>query len=216
MNIKEVFDRAETDTLTYDQFVALSEGAKFADLSEGNYVSKQKYTDDLAARDTRINDLTTTIGNRDSDLSKLQQQLQEAGEDVTKLGEVNTKFTELQNKYDRDTKNYQKQLQEQAYSFAVKEFANSKKFSSNAAKRDFITSMMNKKLQMENDKIIGAEDFVSMYSADNEDAFVVESEPEPSKPQFVAPTGTSQSEPADVTGGFGQAFHFNYVHPKKD
>ena len=42
MNIKEIFDKAENGTLTFEQFEALAKDnkAKFADLSEGNYVSK--------------------------------------------------------------------------------------------------------------------------------------------------------------------------------
>ena len=50
MNIKDIFENAENGTLTYEQFSdAVSKGgAKFVDLSEGNYVSKQKYEDELA------------------------------------------------------------------------------------------------------------------------------------------------------------------------
>ncbi len=219
MTIEELFKKSESGTLTYDQFVTLSEGAKFTDLSEGNYVSKQKYTDELANRDTRITTLTDTIATRDTDLASLQEQLKNAGTDTEKLNEVNSKFADLQKQYDKDTKAYQKQLKEQAYQFAVKEFANSKKFTSNAAKRDFINSMLSKNLQVENDRIIGAEDFVSMYSQENADAFVVESENNGQahqKPMFVASTQDTNPVPEDSTGGFSKAFHFNYVHPKKD
>ena len=44
MNIKDLFDKAENGILTYDQFEALvkENGLKFADLSDGKYVSKSK------------------------------------------------------------------------------------------------------------------------------------------------------------------------------
>ena len=43
--ITDFFDKAENGTLTYEQFEAMSKesGAKFADLSDGKYVSKSKY-----------------------------------------------------------------------------------------------------------------------------------------------------------------------------
>lgn len=223
MTIEELFKKSEDGKLTYDQFIQLAGTAKFADLSEGNYVSKQKYTDELAARDTRINTLNETIGTRDQDLAKLQKQLEEAGTDSSKLTEVSTQFNNLQKQYDKDMKNYQKQLKDQAYQFAVKEFAATKKFTSNAAKRDFINSMMAKNLQMENDRIIGAEDFVSMYTEENADAFITEQAeqtpppvPEQPKPMFMAPTQGTQIPEEDPTGGFASAFHFTEIHPKRN
>lgn len=213
MNLKDLFDKAENGTLTYEQLVAAAGTAKFVDLTEGAYVSKQKYTDDLAARDTRISALDTTIQSRDTDLAALRQQLQEAGNDAGKLGELNTKFSELQKQYDTDTKKYQKQLKEQAYKYAVNDFANKQKFSSQAARRDFVNSMLAKNLQMENDTIIGATDFVTAYKAENADAFVVEAPAapaEPAKPHFAGPTGNPDS-PADNSSAF--QFHFAGVRP---
>ena len=51
MNIKDFFANAEDGKLTYEEFekAAKEAGAKFADLSEGKYVSKAKYEDDLKA-----------------------------------------------------------------------------------------------------------------------------------------------------------------------
>ena len=77
MNIKDLFDKAENGTLTYEQFEALvkENGLKFADLSDGKYVSKSKYEADLKAVNqqvetltTQITDLNGTITTRDADL----------------------------------------------------------------------------------------------------------------------------------------------------
>lgn len=210
MNLKEIFDKAEGGVLNYDQFVALAtEGkAKFVDLSEGGYVNKQKYTDDLAARDTRITTLDDTIKLRDTDLANLRQQLQDAGNDTTKLGELNTRFSDLQKQYDKDTKAYQKQLKDQAYKFAVTEFANQQTFTSQAAKRDFISSMLAKNLQMENDALIGATDFMTAYATENADAFkpAQPTEPPVTKPHFVDTT-----KPQAGGGDDANAFQFNFV-----
>ena len=213
MNLKEIFDKAEDGTLTYDQFMAaVTEGkAKFVDLSEGDYVAKQKYTDDLAARDTRIATLDTTLKDRDADLANLKTQLQNAGNDSEKLSTLNTQFSELQSKYDKETKAYQKQLKDQAYKFAVTEFANQQKFTSKAAKRDFEQSMLAKNLQMENDVIIGATDFMTAYSQENEDAFVKEDtgaqNPSQPAPHFVGSTNSG----ADNNGSNPNPFEFNFI-----
>jgi hypothetical protein len=192
MTVKELFDKAENGTLTWEQFQAAMGDAKFVDLTEGNYVSKQKYDDELSQKDTRINELTSTISTRDTDLANLQQKLKDAG-DVDALKQASKDLADLQKRYEKETKDYQAQLSKQAYEFAVKEFANGKNFTSKAAKRDFTQAMLAKNLQFEDGKIIGAEDFVQMYSKDNDDAFVKPADPTP-KPKFVGGTDGKKPE----------------------
>ena len=221
MNLKDLFDKGENGLLSYDQFkqFAGEAKAKFVDLSEGGYVSKDKYTDDLMAKDNQIATLNADIQKRDADLTDLNTKLTNAGNDVEKLNQVSTDLTNLQNKYQTDIANYQAQLQAQAYEFAVKDFANSKNFTSNAAKRDFINSMVGKKLTMSEGKIMGAEDFVSEYTQNNADAFVVEAKPQAQpaepKPQFAATTPGLQQPNAE-----SNLFHFNFVgvrsHPEEN
>ena len=196
MKIKEVFEQSEDGTLTLEQFMSIAKeaNAKFADLGEGEYVSKGKHESELLALQEQIETLNGTIGTRDTDLEALKKQLEEAGTDTEKLTALSNDFTALQGKYDADVKAYKEQLKRQAYEFAVKDFANKQNFTSNAAKRDFISSMLAKGLKMEGDSILGAEDFKAAYSTDNADAFVVEKAPEPEAtpdpyiPQFVAST----------------------------
>lgn len=195
MTVKELFDKAPDGTLTWEQFEAAMGEAKFVDLTEGHYVSKQKFDDELSQKDTRINELTTAISTRDTDLATLQQTLNDAG-DLETLKKASADLADLQKRYDKETKDYQKQLSEQAYEFAVKEFANSKNFSSSAAKRDFTRALLDKKLTLEDGRIIGAEDFVQIYTKDNADAFVTPKSPEP-KPQFVS--GSGNKKPAKLT-----------------
>lgn len=233
MTIKELWEKAQTEngTLTLAQFEALAKenNVKFADVTDGKYVSVNKYQDDLKAKDKEIENLNGTLKTRDTDLETLKTQLSEAGTDAEKLENLNTQLTNLQNKYDTDTKAYQAQLAKQGYEFAVREFAATKNFTSGAAKRDFINQMINRELKMSKDgkSIIGAEDFVTEYSADNSDAFVVENDNPPDNnlggnqmqmsqqlPQFVAPTqGSNDNGNADPTGGFANAFHFATVRP---
>lgn len=219
MNIKELFDKAENGSLTYEQFEAAAKAAnaKFTDLNEGNYVSKGKYASDLQAKDDQIKTLNETITTRDTDLTDLKGKLEAAGADASKLATVTGEFTALQNKYTEDMKAYEARLGKQAYEFAVKDFANGKKFTSQAAKRDFVQSMIAENLNFKDGKILGAEDFVQTYTQENADAFVVEKpDPEPTpatpKPQFVAPTPGGQPNPAEGNA-FADAFHFTGVRP---
>ena len=224
VNIKELFEKAENGTLTYAQFEALAkaDGAKFADLSEGKYVSKAKYDDDIKSKDDSISQLNTTIGERDKDLADLQTKLKDAGTDATKLSELQTNFDTLQNKYTTDMQTYQQKLADQQYEFATKEYANTLKFTSKAAKRDFTTAMYEAKLKFDNGSIIGADDFRKKYSETNDDAFAKEEDPEPQptpapqpKPHFAGPTGGSK-EGSESKNIFG--FNFTPIRPmdKKD
>ena len=229
--LKEFFEKGEDGKLTYEEFEALTKeaGAKFKDLSTGQYVSIGKYETDLkSAQDNatalqeQIDNLNSTITTRDEDLAALQQKVAEAEGDAQKLAELGQSLTDMQTKYEAQLAEQQSQMQKQAYEFAVKDFANTKKFSSKAAKRDFTQAMINKGLQMEDGKLIGAEDFVDIYSKENDDAFYKEPEvvpqPEPVKeeapkeepvPTFVAPT-QGQSKPNEDFG-----FHFSGVRAKQ-
>ena len=194
MTVKELFDKAENGSLTWEQFQASMGESKFVDLSEGQYVSKQKYENELSQKEQRIENLNGTIAKRDSDLAQLQQTLKEAG-DLDALKQASQDLATLQEKYTKETKEFKQQLAKQEYEFAVKDFANGKNFSSNAAKRDFIQSMIAKGLKVEDGKIIGADDFVQIYAKDNEDAFVrKKEEPKEPKPKFADNTGTKKPE----------------------
>lgn len=192
MLLKDIFDKAtsENKSLTLEEFEALAKDAKakFTDLSEGRYVDKQKYEDDLAKKETEIATLNDTITTRNADLDALKTQLQSAGSDAGKLEELTNNLTALKAKYDADTAALSTKLSAQAYEFAVRDFAGKQKFSSEAARRDFTRSMIDKHLPMEGDMIMGAEDYMKAYAKQNADAFT---KPEPAKndPQFVAPTG---------------------------
>lgn len=203
MKIEDVFNGAENGTLTLEQFRAKAGESKFVDLSEGNYVSKRKYDDDLASKAKEVETLNTTISQRDKDLEGLKVKLQEAGTDAEKLNSLNGQLTDLQSKYETEVKNYKAQLSKQAFEFAVREYAGKLKFTSEAAKREFIRTMNESGLKMDKNGILGADDFRKTYAESNADSFVVENpNPEPTPapvkptPQFVGSTpGEPQGTP---------------------
>lgn len=205
MQIKELFEKAEGGTLTFEQFEALvkENKVKFEDISEGKYVSKHKYDDDMKAKEDQISTLNATITSRDTDLESLKSKLAEAGTDATKLTQLQEQFGQLQSQYDTDTKKYQQQLEDQAYNFAVREYANGQKFSSSAAKRDFTSQLIAAKLKMDKGNILGADDFKNAYAQENADAFVVEDpnagQPPKQQPTITLPTGGGNPTPKKYT-----------------
>lgn len=205
MLLKDIFDKAtsENGALTLEEFERLAKEnkAKFADLSEGRYVDKQKYEDDLAKKDTEIATLNDTITTRNADLDALKTQLKDAGSDAGKLEELTNSLTSLQAKYDADTAALNTKLSAQKYEFAVRDFAGKQKFSSEAARRDFTHSMINKNLPMEGEMIMGAEDYLKAYAKQNGDAFI-QKEPAPKTPdpQFVgSTTGETKKQGAKMS-----------------
>lgn len=214
MTIKELFGES---SLNYEEFEKLmkDKGAKFVDLSEGGYVSKDKFENEVSGKDSQISQLNDTIKSRDKDLKDLKAQLKDAGTDAEKLTELETQLGNLQTQYKQDTDNYKAQLSKQAYEFAVKDFASGKKFSSNGAKRDFISSMIAKELKMEGDKILGADDFFNTYATEDPNAFITEpkqEEPKQPKPTFAQPTSPNIDSKQEAVPDFG--FSFVGVRPR--
>ena len=137
-------------------------------------------------RDTIQTKYDTDIAQRDADLINLQTQLKDAGGDADKLATLQTNFNNLQTTYNKAKTDYENQLAEQAYDFAIKENSSKLKFSSNSAKKAFMSDLKAKKLSMENGKILGFDDFVDAYKEQDAGAFITENterkntEPKPS------------------------------------
>lgn len=215
--LKELFGE---NALTFEQFsqAVTSKGYKLTDLSTGNYVSKHKHTDELEAKDSAIEALKSQLKTRDADIKSLKDKITEGAEKDTKMAELSSQLEKLQSDYDIAKKDYESKINKQSYEFAVKEFANSQKFTSNAAKKQFVSEMTAENLKMKNGNIIGADDYLKVYREANEDSFIVEqpSEPEtpaePLLPTFVQPTAP---QPTTEENPFIDAFNFIGVRPKQ-
>ena len=97
-----------------------------------------------------------------------------------------------QTKYDDGEKAWNDRFNQQAYEFAVKSKAGGLKFTSEAAKRDFIRAAIDKKLQMDGETLTGYDEFLEEYRTNDPGALVVETaEPEPARqpePTIVMPS----------------------------
>lgn len=176
----ELKDLFKDGALTYEQLQAACSDAKIQLGDISDYTPKSQY-DELQAK----------LTERENDIGELNKKLSAAKEAGEKAATLTAELEALQEKYKKESDDFKANLNKQAYEFAVKEFANSKKFSSEAAKRDFISSLNNKKLTLENGKILGAEDFLTVYSAANSDAFVSETNAKKAATGSTMPSGNN-------------------------
>lgn len=187
---------------------------RFADLSEGGYVSVDRFNSQVNGLTQQINDLTGQISQRDADITDLQGKLTAAQTDASKLTEVQTQLTGLQTKYQQDQQAWDAKVVKQRKEFMVREQANALHFSSAAAKRDFISQAQSKDFQLDGETLVGYGDFLTKYKAENPGALVEQQPTDPNnpndgKPQIVLPKNPKPDGDKAVFG-----FHFNGVRPK--
>lgn len=210
--LKSLFDNG---AITWEQFsqAVTEKGYKLADLATGNYVDKKKFDDAVSTRDTTITELNTQIKTRDKDIKALQTQLTDGGKDSeTKITELTSQLEKLQGEYNTAKTDFEKRLSAQSYDFAVNEYANTKKFTSAAARKQFVQEMRAENLKMKDKTIIGADDFFKVWQEGNTDAIVPaepkqEEEPQQQQaPVFIQPTPPQPGDTSD--NPFADAFNF--------
>lgn len=173
---------------------------RFADLSEGGYVSVDKFNAQVNGLNQQVKDLQGQLASRDTDITGLQEKLTAATADASKLAEVQQQLTGLQAKYTKDQKDWETKTTKQRKEFMVRERANGLKFTSEAAKRDFLGQANVKDFQLDGETLIGYNEFFDKYKAENPTAFVEEkpadppADPPAPKPNIVLP-GNSGGTP---------------------
>lgn len=182
------------------------------DIENARKSESDKFATERETLTNRANDLQNQLNQRDADMKDLQDKLTAAQTDATKVTEATEALTSLQTKYDAERQEWSQKQAEQAYEFAVKTKANELKFSSAAAKKDFIREAIAAKLQQNGDDLMGYNDFVTKYKENDPGAFAPDESPasqtsEPNTapaPTIVLPTGNGN------TGTTGNVFGFNF------
>lgn len=187
---------------------------RFADLSEGGYVSVDRFNSQVNGLTQQVNDLTGQISQRDADITDLQDKLTAAQTDATKLNEAQTQISNLQTKYQQDQQAWEAKVTKQRKEFMVREQANGLHFSSAAAKRDFISQAQAKDFQLDGETLVGYVDFLTKYKAENPGALVEQQPTDPNtpsdnKPQIVLPNNPKPEGEKSIFG-----FNFHGVRPK--
>ena len=213
--LKTLFGDGEA--LTYDQLSAKVKEAKFnvANIADGSYVSKAKFDDKVGTLNQQVTDLRGQLTQRDTDMSDLQTKLTAAQADAGKLADVQSQLSAMKTKYDTDKADWDQKTARQAKEFMVRERASDIKFTSAAAKRDFVQQANGKDFKIDGDVLLGYDDFVTKYKADNPGA-IAEDKPDDAQnppagnPAIVLPADKSKGTPDKSAFGF----HFHGVRPK--
>ena len=178
--------------LTYEQLLekVQENKLKVVNIADGSYVSRDKFNDKVDSLKQQVADLQGQVTQRDTDLAGLNEKLTAAQADASKLSDAQAELTGLQSKYETDKQEWEAKNARQAYEFMVRERANSLKFTSPAAKRDFISQANAKDFKVDGESLLGYDDFVTKYTADNPGALVEEKpagDPTPTPPTIVIP-----------------------------
>ena len=178
------------EALTYDQLAAkVAEGKlNVVNIADGSYVSRNKFDDTVNGLKSQVTDLQGQIAQRDTDLAGLNEQLTAAQADAGQLAEAQKQLSALQSKYDKDSKAWEAKNAQQAYEYAVRSKAGELKFTSAAAKKDFIREAIAQGFKMDGDTVMGYTDFVAKYQENDPGAFVKETPAADPKPADPTPT----------------------------
>lgn len=177
---KEDFDKAVLENYkTVSEVDVVRKNLEKAEKERDTY--KTKYDEDIA--------------KRDADITDLQEKLKNAGVDAEKLTTLQNDLTALQTKYQTEKGDLESKLAKQAYEFAVKEKVAGLKFSSESAKKAFMSDILKDELKMKDGQLIGFDDFVDAYKKSDEKAFVTETTDPKNKPSFSKKTSSKEPEP---------------------
>lgn len=181
MDFELLYGEAESLTLAELKAAVEKAGVKLADLSAGQYVSKEKYEAAVEAYKTQITEYDAKIKTFE-------------GLNPEELkGAIAT--------LEQDKAGLEKKLEQQAYGFKIETIVNAEDFTSHAAKKQFIHDLNNKGLAFEGDNLLGYSEFKAAYKESDPGVFAVEIAPtdakEEGKPQFTK--GSSKNKPAAMT-----------------
>lgn len=158
----------------------------------------------FAMNGTEINDLKQTITTLTAERDTARNNLGDANK---KLEGYDPEWRSKAEKAEKDAKAQVEELQKD---FAAQTAAAGVKFSSESAKRAFLSDLKAKKLPLQDGKLLGFEDYLKSYRESDPDAFA---------PEKVAPTitvGSKGQTPATSSQSFLDSKYKNnpFYHPK--
>lgn len=156
---------------------------RFADLSEGRYVSVEKYTE------------------KETELSGIKQQLVEANKQIKSYKDMDVEgirqaAANWETKYNTDTAALQEKIMGLQKEAAAKEFLSGKGIRGKLAQKAALAGMMS--LEYKEGRFSGAEDYLKKLRAEDPDSFEQEQEPETKPGSWIRGNG-SRKKPATAT-----------------
>lgn len=139
---------------------------RYADLSEGGYVAKEKY-------DAKV-----------TELSGIRQQLTDANAAIQSYKDmdidgIKKSAADWETKYNTDTAALNTRIETLQKESAAKEFLSGKGFKSQLAKKAALSGMM--ELEFRDGKFAGADDYLKRLKEEDPESFIVEKTPDEEK-----------------------------------
>ena len=162
---------------------------------EGKNLPKEVIDKIMELNGNSINELKKENEKLKTEKEGLETQLTEANSKIEGFKEVDVdkikaEVDEWKEKYETDTQKLKDSLTQKDYDYKITELANGLKFSSNGAKKSFINDLKEKGLKLEDNNLLGFDDFVKSYQETDPSAFIKED----SKQETFTSTGESHSE----------------------
>lgn len=158
----------------------------------------------ITERDNKIEELSKDLDTVTTERNDLKTQLKNANTEIQSYKDmdidgIKQKINDWETKYNEDTKALQEKLDKKDYDYKVKEKVSGLKFTSESAKKAFISDLTNKGLKVENDNLLGFDDFVKEYKQSDPGAFVPDEDPnQKPKPQFGSSTTGEPSSTSEL------------------
>ena len=156
---------------------------RFVDLSEGGYVSKEKYGEldtEKKGIEKQLKDANTTIKSyKDMDIEKIKQSA-----------------ADWETKYNEDTQKLQQQIQNDRKAFAAERYIAGQKIKSPLSRKAILQEFMSQNLEYKDGAFVGAEEYMKKVREQYPDEFEQEEEQKPEKKTWVRGTqGTYKPTP---------------------
>lgn len=151
---------------------------RYADLSEGNYVSKEKYT----SLQTEANGYKTQLEDANKEIKSYKDM---------DIDGIKKAAADWETKYNTDTAALNQQIATQKKTFAAERFLDTQKIKSPLAKKSILADFMSQDMKLKEDGTFeGAEEYMKKIREQYPDDFEPEKEPEnkPEKKSWVRGT----------------------------
>jgi hypothetical protein len=146
----------------------------------------------------QIENLQSELKSKDEMLNNVNSEIEKyKGMDIESIkksaDEWKNKYTEFENQTKAEKETYEKQLKEQAYDFKLKEAIGGFKFPNELTKEAFYNKLKAKNLPIENEKLLGLDDYVKEIGEQNPGMFITEQSNNEPKVRFAAETSGSST-----------------------
>ncbi|MBS6195475.1 MAG: phage scaffolding protein [Clostridiales bacterium] len=166
---------------------------RYADLSEGNYVSKEKYT----SLQTEANGYKTQLGEANTTIQSYKDMDMD-------IDGIRQSAKDWETKYTTDMQALQQTLENERMMHAAEQFLSGQKIKSPLSRKAILQDFMAQKLEFKDGKFTGADEYMKRVREQYPDEFEKESE-KPDKP-FVRTTksGSGRTNPVSDEAAYIQ------------